>query len=306
MSDEAQVIDSAPETSEEQSPSDSSPGIDSPQINSADKKAAIKEMIRELELNVNGKMVKKKIDFNDIESLKREFQIAEANKSGMQKAAEYEKLYDQELKNMKNDPWGYLQKMGLDPDKMSEERILQKIEQMKKTPDQIAREERDAESKRHREEAERYKKELDEERLARSQEKEITSFMKEKTEALKEYKNLPDSPKVQDKIVEEMIWVISELEKAGIKNPKVNVSDVLPNVEARLIKEYNELLEAMPEESLEKYIGAKNTDRLRKKRLSDMKETPSLKVTQTSKTSNPAKLKEEPKTLARDFFRNLK
>lgn len=294
MSEESPIIDSL----------ESGESIPEP-TPSPEKKELIKDMIRELELNVNGKMIKKKIDFNDIESLKREFQIAEANKSGMQKAAEYEKLYQQELKNMKDRPWEYLQKLGFDPDKMSEERILQKIEQMKKSPDQVAREEKDAEAIKNREEADNYKKELEKERMLRSQEKEQALFFKEKEQALKEYKNLPDTPKVNSKIIEVMVWAIDEMIKSGVKDPRVDVSDVLPVVEAELIKEYNELFEILPDESLEKYIGTKNTDRMRKKRLADMKESPTLKVTPTAKSTTP-KIKELPKTSARDFFRNLK
>ena len=265
----------------------------------------VKDMIKDFELKVNGKTIKKRVNLSDEASLIREFQIAEANKSGMQKASEIEKAYASEMEKLRANPFEYLQALGLDPDQLAEGRIQSKIEELKKSPEQVEQEKLQKELTSAREELKRQKEESEKIKFEKIQETEAVKLDNEITDALKAHKTLPKTRKTVSRIADAMIWAMEN----GFQN--VSVKDVLPSVEAEMKAELNELMGEMPDEILESYLGKKVIDRMRQKRLNSVKAPPStISDIKSTSTITPKVETDDERKLRlvrqKEFFKNLK
>jgi len=208
----------------------------------------------------------------------------------MNETAELKKLFSQEIGRMKQDPWAVLEELGLNPDELAEMRIQQRIEEMKKSPEQI--------------ENEKMRKELDDARkkLKEREEKEA-DFSKRQLEdqvakeldeqiiqTLDAHKDISASPKVVGRIAETMLWAMEN----GFDD--VTPEDVIPTVKNELRKEINDLLSNLPEEFLEEYIGQKNVERMRKKRVDAAKQAKQVTtISNVKPKTNEVKKEEEPK-----------
>lgn len=253
----------------------------------------VKKLVKEYKLKIGGKEVVKK--YNSDDELIRDLQIGEANKNGMSKARELEKLFEKELNRLKSNPWEVLQELGHDPYALSEEKLNEWVEQQKKTPEQR--------------QFEQMQKELQEARAAakkRDEDLETMKFEKLKNEASKQITediettlagnpNLPKSGKTIGRIVDALTWAYDN----GF--PEATVKDVIPMVEADIMKEQQEFFANMDEGLFEKYIGQKNIERFRKKRIAQMRQTNAAEVQQVSKPKTE-QIKE--KVAAKDFFKN--
>ncbi len=258
--------------------------------------AEIENMVREFEIKVNGKKKTIKVDLNNTEELIRKFQMAEAGQSAMQDKAELEKLVNQELMRAKSDPWEFLKDLGLNPDDLAEQRVVDKIEQMKKSPEQVEREKIQQELKEARAKLEVVQKEKEDARLVQMQDKIAVEFDKELTDALQSDPELPKTRKTVARIADAMLWAMEN----GFQDAKV--ADVIPSVKAEIQNEMNEFMSDMSEDLMEKYIGKKNIERLRNQRLAKMKAAPKMDIKPVAKE---VEAKEEDKVSMKDYFRNL-
>jgi len=264
----------------------------------------VKDMIREFELKVNGKKKKVSIDLNDEKDLVRRLQMAEAGQEAMQSKKELEKMITQELMRAKQNPWDFLQELGLNPDDLAEQRLTEKVEQLQKSPEQIERENLQRELEKARAELKKQQTAAEEAKTLQLQQEASAQLEQEMMEALEKHKNLPKTRKTMRRIADAMLWAMEN----GYED--VAVEDVIPAVEAEIKQEFNEFIAELPDEMMENYIGKKNLDRLRKKRLAEMKKV--RNVEQVKQTTQPPKKKEdespfkEPGTVrAKDFFRDL-
>lgn len=145
----APAPESAPQESAESQSQESSQQLeqsDSPEVaiqdaieNGASKKE-IQNMIKKFDLKVNGKTVSREVDLSDDNFLKNQFQLAEAARQSMQQSSELKKLYEKEVGRLRSNPWEVLKELGMDPDELAELRIQSRIEEMKKSPEQLERE----------------------------------------------------------------------------------------------------------------------------------------------------------------------
>lgn len=267
--------------------------------------AEVKEMIKEFELKVNGKTKKVKVDLNDEKELVRRLQLAEASHLAMQDKAELEKLYKQEIMKARQNPWAFLSEIGLNPDQLVEQRMLEQIEEAKKSPEQIEREKMQRELQTLREELQRREKETVEAQKAQLTQAEAARLESELMDAFQANPNLPKTRKTVNRIVDAMNWSLNN----GFED--VTVADVIPAVEAEIRNEINELMSGLSEEMIEAYIGQKNLDRLRKKRLAAVKKVPTVEdikpVTKPKDIVEPKSDKPKPKNgNTKDFFRDLR
>jgi hypothetical protein len=74
----------------------------------------VKNLIKEFQLKVNGKVINKTIDLSDENALKNELQLSAAARQAMQEAANLKKLYESEVNRLKQDPFSVLAELGLD------------------------------------------------------------------------------------------------------------------------------------------------------------------------------------------------
>ena len=259
----------------------------------------VQDMIREFTLKVNGKEVVKKIDLNDEESIKRELQMAHAGRGAMQRAKELEKAYEEALEELKSDPFSVLKQLGTDVDELTKGYLQKQIEEMKKSPEELAQEKYERELAEAREQERKYKEELDRIRYEQVMAEENAKLEDEISGALDAYEQLPDNPMVRQKIAETMMWAMEN----GYDD--VSAKDVLPTVEKELIKQQEQFFSSMPTQFIEKFLGKSNIEKMRENRLAKAKAAPKKpKVTETS--DKPLKEKEERKKVrAKDFFKNL-
>lgn len=266
----------------------------------------IKNMIKEFELKVNGKTLRKKIDLSDEEAVKRELQRAYAGQLAMQEKAELENALRSRVNDWKNNPWKFFEEIGLDADELAELRIAQRLEEMKKDPAELEREQRELELQRLRSELkakEEREKQLEYERM---QEEAAMQLDLEISEALDAHPTLPATPRVIRQIADTLAWAITPANEGGggFDPDEISVSDVLPTVENEIRKEISSLMEALPDELIEQYIGNKGIEKLKKKTIDKIKKAPKSAKSLKKEIAPKVEEKVEPKKKGRldDFF----
>lgn len=290
--------ESAPETQEELSNA-----VDQAVEEGASEKE-VRDMIREFELKVNGKKVKKKIDLTDEEALKRELQKAYAFQDKSQEVSELKKLYSQELERLKQDPWEVLQELEMNDDQLDElaaKRLQARLEQEQKSPEEREREQLQKEVEQYRKQLEQEKRRAEEakmQQLAAEAESELTEQIEQAFDA---HQSLPRNEKTVARIADAMLWA----HENGFQD--ATVEDVIPAVEAQIKEEFNSLLDSLGDEGVEQYFGKKRLDRFRQKRLKDMRDKQKSLRKKEHETAKSAKSSDKPKKKIpmRDFFDSL-
>jgi len=271
-------------------------------LESGDTKEAQK-LMKKYELKVRGKTVTREYDLSDDDFMKSQFQLAEVARVEMQNSAELKKAYQKELERFKAKPWEVLKELGFDPDEMAEMRIQQRIEEMKKSPEQLEQEELREELRVARAEAKQNKEEKESIERQKMQEQASVQINDEIGRAISAHKSLPNSPYIVKRVADSMLWAMNN----GFED--VTAEDVVPLVEQEMRSEMGQLYDEMPEELLENFIGKKNIDRMRKRRVAQVKAAPSVNdVRQTTLASKAAQDASRPKAApirANDFFKNL-
>lgn len=259
----------------------------------------VQEMIEEFVLKVNGKEVIKKIDLNDKEAIKNELQMAHAGRGAMQRSRELEKAYEDALADLRNRPLDVLSELGLDVDQLTKGHLEAQIEEMKKSPEQLAQEKYEKDLQAAREAERKYKEELERVQYEQLLAEEDAALEKDITGALDAYTSLPDSPMVRQKIAETMVWAIEN----GYDD--VSAKDVLPTVEKELQKQQEEFFGNMPVEFIERFLGKRNIEKMRENRIAKAKTTPtSQSVTETAKEPKKEEKKRK-KMTAKEYFKSL-
>ncbi len=265
----------------------------------------IKQMIEEFELKVNGKTIKKKIDLNDKEAIKRELQLAAVSQMSMQQKRELEKGLEEEVKRLMKDPYSVLKEMGLNPSELAEKWLTDEVNEMKKSPEQVEKERLERELNEMRATLKKREEEAYQAKMLQLQEQEGAKLRNEIDEALSVHKTLPNSPKTVARIADAMLFAIENAEKLGIDASKLRVEDVIPTVEAEIRQELDGFLSELPEDLFESYVGKKNLDKIRKKKLETIKTNNLSNVKSTTKAVESEKPQETKKMRQRDYFRNL-
>ena len=264
-------------------------------------KEEVKSMIREFELKVNGKTFNKKIDLSDEEAVKRELQKAYAGQMAMQQKAELEKSLEERVGLWKKNPSSMFKDLNMDVEEYLNSYMEEKLEESKKTPEQLEREQIQKElteaRRREKQLAERIKS-AEYERLQEQAAKELNDDI---TSALDAHSDLPKSPRVVAKIADTMQWALNN----GFDD--VTAADVMPTVKKEIESEIQDMFEGMPLEVIEAYIGKKTFDRFREDKLKKVqKKAKTLNEIKKEVTSPKAKIKEDSRKRGRldDFMRN--
>jgi hypothetical protein len=262
----------------------------------------VKNLIKEFQLKVNGKVINKKIDLSDENALKNELQLSAAARNAMQESANLKKLYESEVNRLRQDPFSVLAELGLDPDQLAEMRIQQRIEEMKKSPEQLEREKIQAELQAAREEANKLKAERESEQFEKLKEQAAAQIETEIEHALDAHKTLPKSRHIVKRIADSMLWAM------GNGFDDVTAEDVMPLVEKEWREEMGRLMDDSPEDVLEQLIGQRNIERLRAKRLNAMSASNAKTANSIKPTAGSVQKQEEQKRekiKQRDFFKSL-
>lgn len=259
----------------------------------------VADMIKEFELKVNGKTIKKKIDLSDEDAIKSELQKALAGQKAMQEKRELEKIYQKEIERLRENPFAVLKELGLDPLELSESELRKHVEEQKKSPEQRAKEQLEAELMEAREELRRQKEEAEQARFQQLQTEESAKLETEIESALDSHDTLPKSPKTVSRIADAMLWAMEN----GFED--VSVADVLPTVEEEIKAEMRSFMEQLPEQMMEQYIGKKSLDRYRKQRVAAHKPNNVSNVKPTVDSQKVVKEEPKKKVRSKEYFKNL-
>ena len=261
----------------------------------------IKKLIKEYEIKVNGKKKRVKIDLNNEEEIKKYIQLAEAGRLSMQEKKELEKLFNQQLMEAKQDPWAFLQELGLDPDQLAESRLEQKIKELEMDPKDRERQQLQKELEAARKELEEQKKQVEEATRQKLMQSASAELEEDLTRALEKHKTLPKTKKTVSRIADAMLWAMEQ----GYQD--VTVDDVIPSVEAEIRAELSSFMSELPIEMMEEYIGKQNIERMRQKRLAKMQKAPSVdNVKPVTKPETEEEKQERKVRNSKDFFRQLR
>lgn len=261
------------------------------------------KLMKKFSLKVRGQTKEIDVDLSDDNFLKNQFQLAETSKIAMQESAELKRAYQKEMERFKAKPWEVLKELGFDPDELAQSRIEQRIEEMKKSPEQLEQEQLREELKQAREEAKQIREEKERLEAGKLKEQTLVQINDEISSAISKYAKLPNTKYVQQKVAQQLVWAMNN----GYED--ATAEDVMDVVEQEMRQEMSEIYDQMPEEALEAFIGKKNIDRMRKRRVAaakipsanDIKQTAlSNKASESARQSQSA----QPKA-AKDFFKSI-
>jgi len=255
----------------------------------------------------------KDLEVDEAELMKRA-QMGYSADQKWQEAAQMRKQMDSFIQLLQTNPTKALEQMGYDVDKMAEDRIKFRIEEMQKSPEQIEREKMQRELEEMKAERERERTEAQSRETQRIQDQYAIEIENDISSALDDNSyGFPKTPYVVKRVADMMILAVTEGIKSNndrLKN--ISAKDVLPIVRDEIQREQRELYSLTPDDVFEQLVGK---DRLNSYRKSKIKKTAAPKPTSASnvkQTGNKElqKAQDEAKSNAKkvnakDFFKNL-
>lgn len=231
-----------------------------------------KKMLNKLKLKFNGKEVEESLPFEipeeHAEYMTRQLQMAKLSQHKAQELGQFEREVSAFLQDLKTNPRKALSNpaIGIDVKQLAAEILEEEIRQSQKTPEQIQREELEAELQALKSEREKEKQELEARELERLTEAEFERYDNLMSQAL-ETSNLPKSPYTVKKMTEYMIQAVEN----GID---VSPADVIPLIQKEMESDVRELMRALPPEMVEQLLGQEIISSLRKNRVTAAKKPP--------------------------------
>lgn len=294
---QAQPVNQATEASTE----DLQDTIESDDASPEEQHQAAVELKKRMKFKINGKDVEREIDFGDENAIQELLQKGFASDERFQSASAMEKQMRQYAQMIQANPIEALRAAGHDPDKLTEEYMKRRVEELSKSPEQLKLEQlqRDLESERNA------RQQMENEKLTAEQQRVESEYSRQLDDEITtglSSSELPKSPYVVKRIAEYLMQGINS------GNEDITVADVLPIVEKNIKEEIRQMFEAMPEDVIERTLGTNVSKKLRNNRVKKAKAAPAnteVQATGRSET-NKAKAEEEPtkKQKAKDFFGN--
>lgn len=221
-------------------------------------KQEIQKLIKEFELKVNGKTVKKSIDLSNEEEVRKELQKAHAFGDLSQTHSQMVKNLQSKIESWKKNPDLMFQDLEMDPLDYAERRIQKEVEELKKSPEEKKYEEQQRKIMEYEEKERRYKEEQEQQRLEKENQAAYESLRGEIKEAFEGHPGLKYTEKTERRVADMMA-------RYSEKFPDVTASQVIPLVEKEMKDELNEYLEGMPEEFLSKFLNQSVIEKISKK-----------------------------------------
>jgi hypothetical protein len=245
------------------------------------------------------------IEVDEKELLKRA-QMGFSAEEKWQEAAKIRKQVEGMLGLLQKDPAAFLEKAGFNVDELAEKRIQQRIEEMKKSPEQLELERLRREHESILSERERERQEHQQRELQRMQNEFAVQVETEIMQALDNPDfGLPKSPYFIKRIADVLIYDINKNKKQTISAAKA-AEIVRDEVKA----EWQEVYSLTPDEVFEQIIGKDRLNKYRRSKikrqavkqpnpLTDVKATGQKEMQATTEQKTVEKIK------ARDFFKKL-
>lgn len=251
--------------------------------------AEAKELKKTLKIKVDGEEFDESVDFNDEESLKRHLQKSKAFDKRVKEFSSYKSQVEQAMELLQKDPEAFMEKIGMNVDEFAEKRLSKKIEELRKSPEQLEAEK----MKKRLEEYEAREKELEQKakdaEMERHKNEQASAIENEITSAL------ADSSSVLPKNNPQVYQRIAQMMFLAMKKGRVDVTpkDVIPYVEKQYQDELSSILSNAPDEILERFVTKEKLNNYRQNKVKNAKAPvvpaqPKIVATGT-KASEPAK-----------------
>lgn len=268
-----------------------------------EQKAELKRKLKELELKVDGKVVKESLPFEVdadnkemVDYLTRQLQMAK----GFHNRANYAKTLETEIteffNNLKSDPLSVLSdpNIGLDIKEIVNAYAKRELENSKKTPEQLKAEELEKELAKVKKEREREQEELRKQKTEMLEKQAYAEYEQSIINAIEATTDLPKSAYVVRKFADMMLSAM----EMGVK---VTPEEIAPLVKKEVHADIKQMFEAAPDEVVESFFGKDRLAKLRKKNVDKALNTAPLK-----QVKDVGVQEEKPvvKKTYRDFFRS--
>lgn len=254
---------------------------------------------RKHKLNVKGR----EIEVDEKELMKRA-QMGYAADEKWQEAARMRKQIEGMVQLLQKDPTAFLEKAGFNVDELMEKRIEQKLENMKKTPEQLELERLRREHETILSERERERQEAHEQNMKRMQSEFAVQVESEIMQALDNPEfGLPKSPYFVKRIADVLIYDIKKNKKQTISAAKA--AEI---VRDEVKSEWQEVYQLSPDEVFEQMVGKDRLNKYRRSKVKKPAAAPSLadvKPTGQSEIRQTTEERPKEKLRSRDFFKKL-
>lgn len=263
-------------------------------------KQAAEKVLKKLKLKVDGEEFEEEYDPNDEEYMTRQFQLAKVAQKRMQDFSSLQKEVVEFVQQLKKNPRKALSDphIGLDVKELAAQIIQEEIAESKKSPEQIEKEKLQAELQAMKDEREREKQTAQQKEYERLVKQTEESYDMQIDAALQK----TDLPK-EDYVVKK----IADYLYVGLKAGKdITVDDVLPLVREEIISDLKHLINVLPDDELDKFVGKDLLDRMRKKNIAKAKNTKTAvganKAADVAKKSGGEAKKGAPKKTFKEYF----
>lgn len=226
-------------------------------------KSEAQQLKKTLKIKVDGQELEETIDFNDDEALKRYIQKSKAFDKRNNEYVSYKSQVDRLMEMLEKDPESVMEQLGHNMDDYAEKRLSRKIDELKKSPEQVEREKMEKELNELKAEKKKIQEEKEKAQMEHLRNETAQQIENEISDALSNVNSiLPQkNPAVLQRIAQTMLMAMNN------GYPQVTAKDVIPLVEKQWQEELNQLFSVMPEETIERLVGKGNMDRYRKKKV---------------------------------------
>lgn len=248
--------------------------------------------IRELKLKVHGEEITEELPFEfeenpeAVEYLTKQLQLSKAAQRAMQENSSYQKQVQQFFSELKTNTKAKLVELGIDPKEFAAQVIEEEIKRAEMSPEQIRQQELEEELNQLKAESKKKEEEFNQRELERLREIEFEKIDTQMTSAI-DKSDLPKKPYVVRKMAEYML--------IGARNGiNLSADEVLPLVREELLGDLQEIINSLPEDKAEEFIGKEVLTRFRKKNLAKAKQTPASVKSGIKDVGTTKKTEEKP------------
>lgn len=243
--------------------------------------------IRKLKLKVDGEEFEESFNPDDDEYITKQLQMAKVSQKRMQEAAQLRKQVqgiEQYLSQAKGDPKKLrtlLKDLGADEKALAAQIIEEEIANSQKTPEQLEKEQLQAQLQQLKDEAAKKDEEFQAKEFERLQAQEYERYDMQISQAL-EKSDLPKQPYVIKKMADYMLTALQN----GVE---LTPDEILPLVREEITGDLKQMFAVAPDEVIEALVGKDVISRLRKKNVAAAKAKPPQPVKSGIKDSGKIK-----------------
>lgn len=317
MSDESNVTNSGDsvqqsnESNENQESGAVSDQIDSleqaasdPNLSKAEKKE-VQKMIKKLKIKVDAVESEESLPFEipDTEEARKfmteKLQFAKKSHKTMQEKSMQDKMINAFFQDLRKDPRKVLSdpNVGIDFEGMVDNYVKEQLENAKKSPEQLQREESERKVRERESELERERNELRSEREAAVREKIQDQLESDVNKALE----INDIPKTAHSIMKITDYMIAAHEQ-GRQLDAVSAAKIY---QEDLQKDLAAMFDKLPIDKIKSLLGPKVLKEIAKANVAQVKKTAPLKDVKDVGVKKPVEKKEETRQTQSSFFRDL-